>query len=360
MFEITQGKIAKAQKVVIYGPEGIGKSTFASQFPNSLFIDVEGSTNSMEVKRLPAPTSWAMFNQEVDYIKQNPDLCSSLIIDTADWAEQLALNHICSMKQIKGIEDIGYGKGYVYLAEEFGRLLNKLNELIDLGINVVFTAHAIMRKFEQPDELGAYDRFELKLQKKTGPLLKEWADMLLFANYKTTVVNVDNQGAVKGKNKVQGGKRTLYTEHHSCWDAKNRHGLPPEVDFDYRSIAHIFNTVKPTQSVKEPTAEPEPLKAQSQAPVQETPKNEEIGLKIPGVNIPIDSKIPAKLWDLMSADEIKEEEIRQIVGSKGYFPYDMPVEDYPQDFIDQWLMVFWPNVVKDVKEIRNKKEFPFY
>lgn len=41
---ITRGKIKSAQKVVIYGPEGIGKSTFASQFPNPLFIDTEGST----------------------------------------------------------------------------------------------------------------------------------------------------------------------------------------------------------------------------------------------------------------------------------------------------------------------------
>ena len=56
-----------------------------------------------------------------------------------------------------------------------------------------------MRKFEQPDELGAYDRWELKLDKNTAPLVKEWADMVLFANYKTVVVNVDGQGALKGK-----------------------------------------------------------------------------------------------------------------------------------------------------------------
>ena len=51
--EIIKGKIATAKKVVIYGPEGIGKSTFASKFPNPLFIDTEGSTNSMDVARLP-------------------------------------------------------------------------------------------------------------------------------------------------------------------------------------------------------------------------------------------------------------------------------------------------------------------
>ena len=57
---ITKGVVKKAQKCVIYGPEGIGKSTFAAQFPEPLFIDTEGSTNHMDVMRLPKPSSWTM------------------------------------------------------------------------------------------------------------------------------------------------------------------------------------------------------------------------------------------------------------------------------------------------------------
>lgn len=69
----------------------------------------------------------------------------------------------------------------------------------------------------------------MKLTKQTAPMVKEWADMVLFCNYKTFAVNVDGQGAQKGKNKAQGGKRVMYTTHHSCWDAKNRYGLADEV-----------------------------------------------------------------------------------------------------------------------------------
>ena len=47
--EITRGKVQKAKKVVIYGPEGIGKSTFASRFPDPVFIDTEGSTNDLSL-----------------------------------------------------------------------------------------------------------------------------------------------------------------------------------------------------------------------------------------------------------------------------------------------------------------------
>lgn len=253
--EITHGKIAGAQKIVIYGPEGIGKSTFASHFPNPIFSDTEGSTKHMDVARLPKPSSWTMLLEQVRYIKANPQLCSTYVIDSADWAEQLCVAYLCAHYKKEGIEDFAYGKGYVFLAEEFGRLLNLLEELIDAGVNVVLTAHAKMRKFEQPDEMGAYDRWEMKLSKNTARLVKEWADTVLFANYKTYVINVDNQGVEKGKNKVQGGSRIMYTTHHPCWDAKNRDGLKPELPFEYKEIAPyiIIGIVS-----KAPTVNPTP------------------------------------------------------------------------------------------------------
>ena len=204
---INKGVIKKPQKIVIYGPEGIGKSTFAAQAPGVLFIDTEDSTTHMDVARFDKPTSWTMLRQQVAYIKANPTTCKTLAVDTADWAERLAIEHIIAAKStngnIKGIEDFGYGKGYVYLEEEFGRFLNDLQDLVEIGINIVITAHAEIKKIEQPEEIGGYDHWQMKLEKKTMPLLKEWADVLLFANYKTMVVNVDNQGATKGKNKAQ-------------------------------------------------------------------------------------------------------------------------------------------------------------
>ena len=186
--EIIRGVIPCAKKVVIYGPEGIGKSTFASKFPDPVFIDTEGSTNSMDVARLPKASSWQMLLDQVDYVRTHPTMCKTLVIDTIDWAESMCIRHICDKHRKSGIEDFGYGNGYVYVKEELGKFLNQLTEVVDAGVNVVLTAHAQIRKFEQPDELGAYDRWELKLGKKTAsqtsPLIKEWADMLLFAGGK--------------------------------------------------------------------------------------------------------------------------------------------------------------------------------
>lgn len=62
--KITRGKRQEAQKIVLYGPEGIGKSTFAAQFPEPLFIDTEGSTANMDVMRFDLPTSFTMLDRK--------------------------------------------------------------------------------------------------------------------------------------------------------------------------------------------------------------------------------------------------------------------------------------------------------
>jgi len=365
--EIIKGKLESAQKIVVYGPEGIGKSTFAAQFPNALFIDTEGSTKHMDVARTPKPSSWTMLMEQVQYVKQNPTSFQTLVIDTADWAEQLCITSVCAKYQKPGIEDFGYGKGYIYLTEEFGRLLNKLEELVEMGINVVITAHAKMRKFEQPDEMGAYDRWELKLQKQTGPLLKEWADMVLFANYKTTVVNVDGQGANKGKNKAQGGKRVMFTTHHPCWDAKNRHNLPLELPFDFQQIVHCLpgmveappvkaTTVK--EEPKEPATPTEPPKEESKVDATKMleaegfteiiePKQQEMNVSDnpnSSNDYQVPDGIPKSLADLMKEKEVTELEIQEVVAKKKYFPKDTPIRNYPPDFIEGVLVQAWPQV----------------
>lgn len=379
--KITRGRIVGAKKVVIYGPEGIGKSTFAAHFPQPLFIDTEGSTKDMDVARLPRPSSWEYLLQEIQYVKENPDVCKTLAIDTVDWAEQLCVEYICEKHQKSGIEDFGYGNGYVFAKEEFGRFLNRLEDLIETGLHVVLNAHAQIRKFEQPDEMGAYDRWELKLGKKTqsqtSPLVKEWADMLLFANYKTYSVAVDKQGK---KHKAQGGKRIMYTSHHPCWDAKNRYGLPESCEFDYGAIRHIVEGETGTQ--------PE-SKKEEKVPVQKTiekpTKQEENKLpdfmKLPEADadetldfhtgkpqeqkeaIPeafkLSESIPKALRDLMEVNLVSEEEIQTVVSNKGYFPKDTPIQNYPGEFISGVLVGAWKQVYSCIQELRKNYEIPF-
>lgn len=359
--KITKGKIARAQKVVLYGPEGIGKSTFAAMFPEPLFIDTEGSTSNMDVARLDKPSSWTMLEQQIEFVKNNRP-CKTLIIDTIDWAERLAIEFVISRSQKTSITSFGYGEGFIQLEEEFGRFLNKLTDLIEVGINVILTAHAKIAKFEQPDEMGAYDRWELKLGNKTtaktAALTKEWADMVLFMNYKTFSVATDDKGK---KFKGQGGKRTIYTSHNPAWDAKNRHNLPNEFTMDYSHIAHIFDNQDQVKTVK-----PEVIN-NSRMQTKDAPQDQLVEPSLSELNDndiskpqkeELTEKIPKALADLMKTNKVTVDEIKEVVGMRGYYPEDTPIENYEADFIKGVLVGAWEQVFGMIKENRlNSGEF---
>lgn len=347
---ITKGVIAKAQKVVIYGPEGIGKTSLASQFPDPVFIDTEGSTSNMDVSRMDKPTSWTMLLSQIDYVKQTMP-CKTLVIDTIDWSERLCTDYITSEANKKSITSFGYGEGFIRLEEEFGKFLNRLTDLIEMGINVVLTAHAKISKFEQPDEMGAYDRWELKLGNKTtaktAPLTKEWADMVLFCNYKTLSVATDDKGT---KFKGQGGKRVIYTSHHPAWDAKNRFGLPDEMDMSYASIAHIFQE-KPSQTTEttEALSKQETVVQPETASAQETKSFDRDQVDFTG--------IPQNLADLMKVNDVSPQEIMLATSSKGYYPEGTPIANYDPGYIDGVLVAAWEQVFNMIKELRNQQQF---
>ena len=344
---LERGRKSAALKVVVYGPEGIGKSTFASMFPRPVFIDTEGSTSHMDVTRTPTPLSWTELTRQVDYFIQHPQELGTLIVDTADWAERLCIEHVCAIKRVSGIEDMDYGKGYVYVKEEFGRLLNELERLKNRGVHVVITAHAQTRKFEQPEEMGSYDRWEMKLSKQASPLVKEWADMMIFANYKTFIVNVDGKGAQKGKNKATGGARVMYTNHHPCWDAKNRFGLPDEMPFDYAQIAHLITDLQPALIPEPAPQEAPPAPIAAPAPVTSAPAPQ----------LPAD--IPPALAALMAANNIVPFEIQAVVAQKGYYPADMPIAAYDPDFVSDVLVAAWPQVEAAILNNRKTEKTPF-
>src|SRR5207253_2754839 len=125
--QIRTGRLARPQKTVIYGPEGIGKSTLAAQFPSPVFLDTEGGTHHLDVARLAAPKTWDDVTAAVQSLAGEPHEFKTLVIDTADWLEKILAEDICRRANKAGIEDFGYGKGYVLLAEEFAKFLASLD-----------------------------------------------------------------------------------------------------------------------------------------------------------------------------------------------------------------------------------------
>ena len=243
-FEIKKGKIKSAIRLVAYGAEGIGKSTFASQFPDPLFIDIEGGTKQLDIARLPSPETWRDLMEEIDAVIAEPEICQTLVIDTIDRAETLLTNHLLNEGGVDSIEKYGggYGKGYTALQERMQKdFLNRMDRVIAKGVNVVLLAHAQMRKLESPDE-PPYDRWELKVSKKVAPIVKEWADILLFMNYDVVIVEENGRNKAKGK-----AKRKMHANHRPTYDAKNRYGLPDDMELSFEPLKEIYAGTVPVR-----------------------------------------------------------------------------------------------------------------
>jgi hypothetical protein len=227
--------------VVIYGVESVGKTTFASKFPSPLFLDIEGGSNHLNVDRV-AVSTWKELGQCITEAAATD--YETVVIDSADWAERLAVEDLLATNKKQSVEDFGFGKGWVMAAEKVSRFLTALDALIDAGKHVVVLAHSKVQRTEPPDILAAYDRYELKLSKQSSPLVKEWADELWFFRFKTKAVSQEG-GKAKG---VGGKERVIYTTHSAAYDAKTRSGLAEELPMEWESVAHVFGKPAPKTS----------------------------------------------------------------------------------------------------------------
>ena len=220
---ITGGRVAAPVKTTVYGPAGVGKTTFSSGAPSPIFLPVEEGTNALDVQRFPAPEKFSDVLDAITELGTTEHKFKTLVVDTLDALEPLIWAHVCEQGKKASIEDFGYGKGYVSALEQWRLLLSYLERLRSKKqMNVVLIAHGQIKKFQNPE--GAdYDRWELKLAGKgASGLITEWSDSLLFACYEV-VAATDKNERTRG---VATGSRIARTVHGAAYEAKNRYGLP--------------------------------------------------------------------------------------------------------------------------------------
>jgi hypothetical protein len=233
--KIVKGKQAAPVRCVLYGVEGIGKTTLAAQFPTPLFLDTEDGTKQLEVDRV-ACQDWPSLRGAVAELAVEKHGYQTIVIDSIDWAERALVEFVCKQDGKKSIEDYGFGKGYTVVAEHMGRFVEGLDNLHRAGLHVLLVAHAKVQRTSPPDQTDGYDRYELRLSKQVSPIVKEWADALLFANYRMRLIEGSD-----GKRKAIGGKdRVVYAERAAAYDAKNRYGLGEELPMTIEALAPLF------------------------------------------------------------------------------------------------------------------------
>lgn len=238
---VKRGKIRAPLRVLVYGPEGVGKSSLAAGAAGVLFADIENSTKQLDVPRYPfrdeehghVPRSLDEVYAMLDDLERSPrGDYAHLAIDTADELEALIHRYICARDGKASVTAYGYGKGYDIALDTWRGILSRLDRLHARGWGIVFTAHSLVKAFKNPTG-DDYDRYQPKLHDKAAGLIKSWCDVVAFVAWDDVAAvrktESERQGA---RAKGFGGERMAFFERTAAWDAKARIPLPERMPLD--------------------------------------------------------------------------------------------------------------------------------
>ena len=234
--------VARPPRIVLYGTHGIGKSTFASQAPNPVFIQTEEGLDAINVTAFPLCQSFEDIMEAIGSLAQEDHDFGTVVIDSADWAEQLVHKRVARDNNVVTIDTIGYGRGYKAAADYWKQILEGLDHLrSDKGMQVILLAHTQVKRFDDP-LADPYDRYQLDLHHGSASLISEWCDILMFANQQYSTVKSDVGFNQKITRAVGNGNRVLYTQERPGWQAKSRWPLPDQLSLDYTKFADALGT----------------------------------------------------------------------------------------------------------------------
>lgn len=227
----------RPRRTLIYGVEGIGKTTLGAAFPNCVFFPTEDGQRNIECKSFPLQktlTGSMDLLREIGKLKEIP--FKNLVIDSVDNLDAMVQAHVTEVHSEK---ELSYGKDAELCATEWRKLLDALewfNTTKQIGI--VLIGHSQIERFNDPAG-DSYDRYSPRLQKKASALIREWCDECLFATYRT-FTKTEELGFNKTRNIAVEGGRVLKTTEKPAHMAKNRLGLPDEIEMSYAALEAAY------------------------------------------------------------------------------------------------------------------------
>lgn len=247
--EIKKGKNVKPPRIVLYGVHGLGKSSFpvggvdGESMPKPIYIPTEDGLGAIDCESFPLVTTFTEFISRLDDLEGDHDY-KTLVIDSADWLEHLIHAEVSREAGVSDIAGIPFGRGYKLAEVKWKGILGRLDELrMDKKMIIILLAHSQVERFNAP-EIEAYDRYQIDLHKKSAALVNEWADVVLFANYKTYTTTQD-AGFGQKITKAKGtGERVMYTAERPAFNAKNRYSLPFELPFSWAALRAGIQTAR--------------------------------------------------------------------------------------------------------------------
>ncbi len=252
MQRIHTGRRHSPPRLVIYGTEGIGKSTLAAHAPKPIFIPTEDGLDQIDCASFPLARSLTDVRSALTALIRDEHDFETVVIDSADWLERLIFDALCEQYGVSSIEKVdgGYARGYTHALTPWRSILDDLDRLRhQKGLCVILLAHAKVETFADPEH-AAYDRYSPRLHKHATALITEWADAVLFATRKIITKTAPGSSGF-GRERIiasglgkdasgggggGGGERVLRTVGSPACVAKNRYGLTPELPLSWSAL----------------------------------------------------------------------------------------------------------------------------
>ena len=232
---IERGRQLEPPRILLYGQDGMGKSSFAAQAPKPIVIQTEKGLEEIGCARFPVAQSYEAFIANLTAIAADKHEFETVAIDTLDWLERLIWDHVCRRTGKNNIEDVGGGfqRGYKFALDEWRQVIALLERCHARGMVIILLAHTKIKRFEDPEN-PAYDRYSPRLHEAADELVREWVSATLVVT-KRLVVKKEGTGfqerAIAAPIGADGGERIMKTGASPAWVAKNRYNMPSELPF---------------------------------------------------------------------------------------------------------------------------------
>ena len=238
--QVQSGRSQRPRRLTIYGNHGLGKTTMAARAPGVIFIPTEDGLGQLDVPRFPLAEDYPQVIQALSELYSEEHNYRTVVIDSLDWLERLIWADVCRQRGVQSMEDIGYGRAYVFALTQWREVLTGLNALRnERGMMVILIAHCQIEKFQSP-LADTYDRYVPRLHKHASAIIQEWCDDVLFCTYKVRTKQVD-EGFDRSRTRAIGElERVIYTTEGPAHMAKNRLDLPEELPLDWNAYAHYL------------------------------------------------------------------------------------------------------------------------
>lgn len=229
----------KPANILVYGSEGIGKTTFAASAPKPIFIQTEDGLGLIEADTFGICQSWQDVGQALGAILNDPQGHQTLVIDSADWLQTRIWQDLCARYGKKNIEEFRFGSGYNIARDEYwDKLLLTLDAIrARHHMTIILVAHDSIMNITNPTG-DDFCKFVPRLDKRASARITEWADATLYAHRK---MKTDREtGKARAFGIEPGGDRVLACVGSPAVTAKNRYHMPEELPLSWDAVAQYL------------------------------------------------------------------------------------------------------------------------